>query len=334
MEYREIINARRIAFGEPDRLMSMAAIKYKWAEDIYDAMENNTWFPKSIALGDDKTLYRSGGLSEREKNAYDKALAFLSNLDGIQFNNLITNIGLHITAPEVSLCIARQAAEEGVHVRSYQFLVEAVSLDPEAIYMMFQKDGMLAKKNAYIMLQSDVLRDDPTPANFARAVVGNILLEGVHFYAGFLVFYALAKAGKMIASADMIKYINRDEGGTHLELFAHIHDTFRAENPGLYDRQFYLDAERMFRDAVELEVAWGKYIIQGGFLALTDQVMEDRIKFLGNERWKLVAPHLPALYPGVKNPCAWVDDFAKVNGGRQNFFERKPTDYAVGGLDW
>lgn len=330
--YREIINARRLAFGPEDRLMSMAALKYPWANQIYEAMEANTWFPKSISMGADRDFYRSPKLDDRERNAYDKALAFASGLDGIQFHNLITNVGSVITAPEVSLCIARQAAEEGVHVRAYQTMIETVSLDPVDAYMTFERDGMLARKNEYIMRQSDALGKNPSKAAFARAIVANLLLEGVYFYGAFKVFYVLAKNGKMIGSADQIRYINRDEGGTHLELFARMHHTFRQENPEIYDEQFWRDVEQMFREAVELEVAWGKYIIQGGFLGLTDQVMEGYIKWLANQRAALIG--LKPLYPGVKNPSPWVEKFSQINGVRQNQFERKVTDYAVGSLQW
>lgn len=327
-----ITNRRRIAFGAKDELMNMSRTKYSWAIEIYDRQEANTWFPKSIPLGDDRVMYRSGALNDRERNAYDKALAFVSNLDGIQFNNLIHNIGQHITAPEVSLAIARQASEEGVHVRSYQFMIEAVSLDPESVYMAFERDGMLAAKNESIMRQSAILKDNPTPANFARAIVGNVILEGIYFYSAFLVFYTLARNGKMLASADMIKYINRDEGETHLDLFTNMHHAFKGENPELYDEQFRKDAIQLIKDAVELEVAWGKYIIQGGFLGLTDDVVENFVKGLANKR--ALALNLGELYSGVQNAVPWFDGFSKPNGTRSNFFESKPTDYATDGLEW
>lgn len=326
-----ITNERRLAFGPRDSLMNMSKIKYPWAIEIYERQEANTWFPKSIPMGGDRQVYRTG-LTERERHAYDKALAFISNLDGIQFNNLIHNIGQHITAPEVSLAIARQAAEEGVHVRSYQLMIEAVSMDPESVYMAFEHDGMLAKKNEFIMRGSEVLKDEPTPANFARAIVGNILLEGLHFYSAFLVFYVLARNGKMLASADMIKYINRDEGETHLDLFTSMHETFRAENPELYDEAFYGDAVRMIQIATDMEIEWGKYIIQGGFMGLTDDVVELFCK----RRANLCAARagLPPIYPGIADAVPWFDSFAEPNGGRTNFFERKPTDYRSDGLNW
>lgn len=326
-----ITNARRIAFGPSDQLMNMSRIRYDWAIEIYDRMEANTWFPKSIPLGDDRQCYRQQ-LTDRERNAYDKALAFVSNLDGIQFNNLIHNIGQHITAPEVSLAIARQAAEEGVHVRSYQFMIEAISLDPENVYMMFERDGMLARKNEFIMRQSAILKGDPTPANFARAIVGNVILEGIYFYSAFLTFYNLARNNKMLGSADMIKYINRDEGETHLDLFTNMHHAFKAENPELYDEQFRQDAIKLIKDATELEIQWGQYIIQGGILGQTDDVVDGFLKTLANKRSEALG--LGTLYPGVINPVPWFDDFSKPNGTRANFFESRVTDYSTNGLAW
>jgi ribonucleoside-diphosphate reductase beta chain len=330
----DITNARRLAFGPKDELMNMARIKYPWAIEVYDRMEANTWFPKSVPLNDDRVDYRNK-LSDRERAAFDKALAFVSNLDGIQFNNLITNIGQHVTAPEVSLALARQASEEGVHVRSYQFIVEAVSLDPETIYMMFERDGMLARKNEFIMRGSRVLKDEPTPANFARAIIGNVALEGIYFYSAFLLFYIFGRSGRMLGTADMIKYINRDEGETHLDLFTSMHHAYRAENPELYDAKFVEDAVTMLREATELEIAWAIYNIDGGFPGATEQMFTGFLKGLANARARRL--DLPDPFPGAQDyqkVVPWFDSFSQANGTRTNFFEGKPTEYAVDGLTW
>ncbi|QFZ84538.1 ribonucleotide-diphosphate reductase subunit beta [Variovorax paradoxus] len=313
--------------------MNMSRVKYQWAVDIHEEMVANFWTEKKVPMGGDKQCYLTQ-LSPQERRAYDLALAFVSNLDGIQFNNLIQNIGQHVTAPEVSGALARQAAEEYMHVRVYQTMIEAVSLNPEEIYLAFEKDGLLAQKNAYIMGQSDILKGDPTPASFARAIVGNLILEGIYFYNAFLVFGSLAQNGKMLGSADNIKYIARDEGGTHLELFSHMHGTFREENPHLYDAQFYADAEALFRGAVELECTWGKHMVGSGIAGLTPSMMDAFPKHLANLRWQIVKPGAPDLYPGVVSPAPWFFQFFKVNGSRQNFFETTVVDYDQSGLEW
>ena len=325
-------NARRLAFGPEDKLMNMSKVRFPWAVEIHDQMMANFWTEKSIPMGEDKQCYKDR-LTENERRAYDKALAFASNLDGFQFNNLIHNIGLCVTAPEVSGALARQAAEEYLHVRAYQTMVEAVSIDPEAVYTAFERDAILAAKNEYIMRQSEILKGDPTPANFARAIVMNIVLEGLFFYSVFLTFGALAQNGKMLASCDMVKYIARDEGGTHLELFARMHGAFRDENPDLYDAQFYADAEKIFRDATEIETSWGKHIVGNGIPGLTADVFDGFMKTLANMRWNDYIQPGAVLYPGVTNPAPWFFKLFEVNGSRQNFFETRVTDYSQG-LEW
>lgn len=330
-DYNQIIQGRRLAFGPKDQLMTMASIKYPWAVDIHERMLANFWTEKSVPMGKDQQEYRTGKLTEREKSAYDKSLAFVSNLDGIQFHNLVDNIGQFITAPEVSGAIARQAAEEYLHVRAYQTMIEAVSLDPQGVYMMFERDGMLAAKNAHIMEGSAQLKKLGTPAAFARAIVSNVALEGMYFYSAFLVFYTLARNGKMLASADMIKYINRDEGETHLDLFSHMHHANRNERPQDYDAQFVLDARKILRDAADLEGKWGKYIIDGGFLGLSDGVMEAFPRHRANVCAAKLG--LGEIFADVGDPVPWFDTFSQP-GGRKNFFERKSSEYSAGGLNW
>lgn len=331
MNLIEMINNRRLIEGPEDRLMCVNPLKHKWAWEMMDSMENNSWFPKSIAMTEDILCYKEK-LDDAERNMYDKALAFLSNLDGIQFNNLITNIGAHVTSPEVSMALSLQAYQEANHVRAYSIMTEAISMDPLKIYGMYQTDEVLAKKNQFIMTQSDELAGGFSAEKFALAVIGNICLEGIYFFSGFLGFYVLAKNGKMLKSADQIKYIQRDEL-SHLELFIHMYHTLQFERPEIFTPAFYAKARRLVMDAVELETSWGKYIIEGGVLGVTDAIITSYIQYLANERVARLG--WEPLYPGVKNPVSWVNKFSAVNGVETNFFEGKPTDYqAGGGLEW
>lgn len=326
----EMINRRKLIGGPPDKLMCISPLKHKWAMDVFKHMRKNEWSPEAIGMGDDKMDY-TNKLDDAERRMYDKALAFVSNLDGIQFNNLITNIGAHITSPEVSMAISRQAYEEANHVLAYSLMAEAVTGNAQDIYGMFETDDILAAKNKLIMAQSDALAGNFSPEKFALAVVGNITLEGIYFFSGFLGFYVLAKHGKMLKSADNVKYIQRDEL-THLELFVSMYHTLQIENPEIFTPAFYEKARQIVMGAVELETSWGKHIISGGVLGVTDAIVENYIKHLANIRVAKLG--WPEIYPGIKNPIPWVDKVSAVDGVETNFFEGKITDYQTGGLEW
>lgn len=324
------VNRRRLICGPTSSLMAISPLKHAWSRDVWKLMLANTWFPAEVDLSRDVKDYRN--LTEAERRMYDKALAFLSNLDGIQFNNLTFNIGEHITSPEVSMLISRQAFEEALHVDAYSTMIEAISSNPFEIYTSFARDDVLADKNAHIMGQSAGLSNDFTPRNFAMAVVANIILEGIYFYSGFLAFYTLARTGKMLGSADMIRFIQRDEV-VHLNLFVNMFKTLQHENPEIFTESFYSDARRLITDAVSLEMAWGQHIISGGVLGLTSNIIGDYIRHLANQRGAMIG--FDPIYPGVKNPVAWVEQYSNINGNESNFFEAKVTAYSVGGtLVW
>lgn len=326
------INTRRIIDGPTNNLMMVNPVKHAWALDIWKVMMANTWFPEDVDLSRDIKQYRSNELTDGERLAYDRALAFLSNLDGIQFNNLTLNIGRYITSPEVGLTISRQAWEEALHVMSYSTLIEAITGEPRRIYEMYQTDDVLASKNAYIMRQSDILGTDYSPRNFALAAIANLLLEGVYFFSGFLVFYTLARGGKMLGSADMIRYIQRDEQGTHLMLFAFILKAMFSENPEIFDDAFWKEVTELVDIAVELESSWGAHMIEGGVLGLTPGIFRDYAKHRANQSLALIGR--PKQYD-VKDPVPWVVNFSQPNQTETNFFEGKPVGYQVGGqLQW
>lgn len=331
--YAKRVNDRRLILGPRDNLMAISPMKHTWARDVWKMMLANTWTPGEVNLADDVICYREN-LTEAERRAYDKALAFLSNLDGIQFHNINMNISAHVTSPEVEMCLSRQAFEEALHVDSYSQMIEAISLDPMSIYMTFERDGILAKKNEFILEQSKVLgAQEFTARGFALALVSNILLEGVYFFSGFLVFYLLARQGKMLGSADMIRFIQRDEEQNHLTLFMHMLNTMRIENPEVFDDAFWRDVYKIFHESVQLEISWAKYIFNGGVFGATDDMLENYIKTLGNKRAKYIgAPFLP--YDGVTNPYEWVERFSAPNGVEKNFFETKVDAYQTGALEW
>lgn len=339
---QELVNSRRIINGPKSDLMQISPMKHAFARQYWKQMLDNTWFATEIDISKDVDCYKNV-LTNGERDAYDKALAFLSNLDGIQLHNITDNIAKWVTSPEITMVLTRQAYEEALHVDAYSTMVEAITTDPLSIYMMFERDGLLAKKNEYIMEQSRSLTDDCSPETFALALIANVALEGIYFYSGFLTFYALGKRGLMLQSSDQIKFINRDEI-THLGFFTRLLHEFMLENPEVFTAEFWAKAEALIRSAVELEINWGCYTIKGGVLGLSDKIVTDYIQHLANKRWAAVlagysgrAAVAKELYPGVRNPVEWVDKFSSINGDESNFFEAKVKSYQVGSggsLDW
>jgi len=324
----EHVNDRQIFGGNPTGIFELNNIKYQWAYNLWEMMLNNTWFPKEVDMTRDAVDYKY--LTEMEKTAYDKALSQLIFMDSLQTNNLMDNVNPYVTAPEVNLILVRQSFEEALHSQSYAVMVDSISQNSEEIYDLWRRDMMLKTKNDSIAARYNDLANDPSESAFVKACFANQILEGIYFYSGFTYIYTLARSGKMLGSAQMIRFIQRDEV-THLVLFQNIINTLRRERSDLFTEELLEEVYDMFRKAVELEVAWGQYITQGQILGLTNEIVEQYIQHLADNR--LTAVGMKPLY-NVSNPIKWVDDFSKFNDQKTNFFEGTVTNYSKGSLSF
>jgi len=269
-------------------------------------------------------------ITQMEKDAYDKALAQLIFMDSLQTNNIMDNINPFVTAPEINLILVRQAFEEALHSQSYAVMVDSISANSKEIYDLWRKDMMLKNKNDSIAKVYEELAKNPSDQNFVKACFANQILEGIYFYSGFTYIYTLARSGKMLGSAQMIRFIQRDEV-THLVLFQNLINSLKKERPELFTQELKNEVIEMFKQAVALEVAWGKYITGGQILGLTDDIIEQYIKYLADDR--LASVGFAKLY-NVANPIKWVDDFSKFNDQKTNFFEGTVANYSKGSLSF
>lgn len=288
----------------------------------------NTWFAEEVSMNDDKRDYLK--LSTEEKIGYDRALAQLIFMDSLQTNNLIDNVNPFITSPEINLCLVRQAYEEALHSHAYAVMVESISANTEEIYDMWRNDMQLKSKNDYIAQVYMELAKNPTEENILKALFANQILEGIYFYSGFSYFYTLARSGKMLGSAQMIRFIQRDEV-THLILFQNMINALRNERADLFTPQLINEVIGMFKKAVEIEASWGDYITQGKILGLTSSLIEQYIQFLADSRLSKVG--IAKVY-GVQHPIKWVESFSSFNEQRSNFFEARVSNYAKGSVSF
>ncbi len=325
----ESLNDRRIFGGNSDGMINFTRMKYQWALNLWDTMEANTWFPKEVQMTGDAKDYKL--LTEVEKRMYDLVLSQLIFMDSLQTNNLMDNINPYITASEINACLARQSYEEANHSKSYAVMVESISDNTSEIYDMWKTDKMLSKKNSFIAsIYLELSTGEITDEKILLALFANQILEGIYFYAGFAALYALGKAGKMLGSTQMIRFIQRDEV-THLLLFQNMINSVRKERPELFTPELEAKVRVMFRKAVDLESEWGTYITQGQILGFTDAIIKQYIQHLADKRLEAVGY---SKEYNVKHPIPWVDGYSSFNEQRTNFFEGNVVNYSKGSIDF
>lgn len=325
---KESLNDRRVFGGNSDGMINFTRMKYQWALNLWDMMEANTWFPREVQMTQDAKDYKL--LTSAEKRMYDLVLSQLIFMDSLQTNNLMDNINPYITAPEINACLSRQSYEEANHSKSYAVMVESISDNTDLIYDMWKTDAKLREKNTYIAEVYEKLSDVIDDRKIVLVLFANQILEGIYFYAGFAAMYALGKAGKMLGSSQMIRFIQRDEV-THLLLFQNMINSVRKERPELFTQDLENEVRAMFRKAVDLEASWGAYITQGQILGFTDAIIRQYIEYLADRRLEAIG-YKPEY--NVKHPIPWVDGYASFNDQRTNFFEGNVVNYSKGSIDF
>lgn len=323
------VNARRVIDGPKDKLMQISPCKYRKPMDLLEKMQKDNWFATDVILVDDILQFKKE--DPKIRRIIQKALGFLSNLDGIQLSTL-GGINRKITAPEYKMFIVRQAYEELVHVQTYDRIISTFEMDPIETYNLFMTDDILRAKNEHIIHMAELLGDGSTSEDTVRAIAANQALEGIYFNSGFKLFYILHKQGKYAGAAKGIRYINRDEL-SHLRGFNYMWHDIRAERPELFTEKVLEDCRNILRNAVDMEITWGKHMIEGGILGYTDPIIEAHTKFLGNKY--AAGMNLGILYPeATRDPLAWCDDYMRENGVDTNFFEDHVIEYEDLSLAW
>ena len=128
----------------------------------------------------------------------------------------------------------------------------------------------------------------------------------------------------------MIRFIQRDEI-SHLLVFQNMLNSLRKERPELFSPALEEQVYEMFKEAVALETEWGKHVTNGQILGFNDEIIDQYIRYLADDRLKAVG--MKPLY-NVSHPIKWVDSFSKFNEQKSNFFEATVTNYSKGSLSF
>ena len=320
------IQKRTIIKGDTTNLFNLNDVKYKWANKLYRSMMANFWIPEKVDLTIDVLDYKK--LTTGEQTAFDGIFSFLVFLDSIQVNNL-PHINEYVTAPEVSLILSIQDYQEAIHSQSYAYAIETIipQYKREKIYDFWRTDDVLLSRNKYIAEMYQDFIDTPTDSNYFRVIIANYLLEGLYFYNGFNFFYNLASRNLMTGSADIIRFINRDEL-THCVLFENFINVIRNEFPDMYDEDVVMD---MFNTATQQEISWTNHIIGDSVLGVNEESTDRYTKWMAN--YRLGRIKMPPLYPEEKyaqNPYKHLEKIADTEGDgdvKGNMFESTVTSY-------
>lgn len=321
---------------DPNKILPM---KYKWARAHYKNGVNNNWVPDEINMQKDFEMWKSpNGLSDDERRLIMWNMGFFSTAESLTANNIVLNVYRHVTNPECRQYLLRQAYEEAIHTDTFIYCCDTFGLKPEEVYDAYEKIPSIHDKDEFVVDMTKSIMDpnfttDTTEnkQRFVHDLVGYyVIMEGIFFYAGFVMMLSFQRQNKMVGIGEQFQFILRDES-VHLAFGADLITTIIAENPEIWTADLQAKITENIKRAVELETAYARDCLPRGILGLNADAVVQYVQYVADRRLERIG--LPQVYK-VENPFPWMSEIIDLKK-EKNFFETRVTEYKSGGsLNW
>ncbi|NCN25676.1 ribonucleotide-diphosphate reductase subunit beta [Candidatus Falkowbacteria bacterium CG10_big_fil_rev_8_21_14_0_10_37_14] len=317
--------------GKPlNQDMNLRPIKYQWAYDLYNQAVANTWFPHEVSLSEDLDDWKT--MTDDERHAITFLMSFFNPTELIVNRSLALGVYPNLKAPEAHLYLAKQMWEEANHCMAFEYVLETLPIDREAIFSWhLNKPSMKAKEDFvtdYLARTTDSSLDIETLAGkkqFVKNLVSyNIVMEGIWFYSGFMVALSFRQRKKLKNLGSIIDWIVRDES-LHLKFGINLILTILEENSELVTTEFSAEIRQLIIKGVELEKNYNEDMFPKGILGLNANYVNQYVQYVADRRLEELG--MEPEY-NVTNPAKWMatatDTLELVN-----FFETQNTNYEV-----
>jgi len=308
-----------------DSSVTYKPFRYPWAVELAQRHEKFHWIEDELDLSEDVSDWKMPNrLTPFEKEFITNVLRLFTQSDVQVGANYYDQFLPRIHANEVRNMLGSFAAREAIHQRAYALLNETLGL-PDSEYHAFLEYKEMADK-----IEHMASGNPNTHSGLALCMARSVFNEGLMLFASFAVLMNFQRFGKMKGMCTVVEWSIRDET-MHVEGITKMFRTFCVEKPRIVTPEFKKEIYNMVRQTVKLEDKFIDLLFEGGEIeGLNKEDMKLAIRHLANRR--LVQMGLKANYTKVtKNPIPWFEELI-AGTDHSNFFEKKVTEYEVGGL--
>lgn len=301
--------------------------KHKVFENLTEKQIEFFWKPEKTNLLNDKKQFRE--LAEHEQHIFISNLKYQTLLDSIQGRAPCQTFLEICSLPELENFIITWSFFETIHSRSYTHIMQNIFPNPSIIFddIPIQKEiidrarpisGQYDKlKELICQYKLGILPDiQVLKKQLYLTLVAVNILEGLRFYVSFACSFAFAQGKKVMeGNAKIISEIASDEA-LHLSATQHMINIIHRgkDDPDLLQisRDCKDEVIEMFRQAVDQEKEWAKYLFKdGSILGLNESILISYLEYLCDIRLKAIG--LPPLYKQTTNPLPWMTGWLMKN---------------------
>ena len=296
---------------------------YPWAVEITTRHEKVHWIEDELDLSEDVADWKSGKVTEAEKDYITNILRLFTQADVAVGQNYYDQLIPKFKNNEVRNMLGSFANREAIHQRAYALLNETLGLPPEEYHAFLEYSEMSDKID--FMMDSNT----STHKGLALAMAKSVMNEGIALFASFVMLLNFQRFGKMKGMGKVVEWSIRDES-IHVEGIAKLFRQFCTEYPKIVDDDFKSEIYEMARQSVKLEDKFVQLTYKmGAPEGLESSDVKTYIRYITDRR--LLQLGLKPNFKVKENPLPWLEWV--LNGAdHTNFFENRVTEYEVAGL--
>jgi ribonucleoside-diphosphate reductase beta chain len=273
------------------------------------------WRPEELDLSKDMKDWIK--LSAGEQHFLKRVLGFFAGSDGIVMENLAQRFMTEIQIPEAKFFYGVQMMMETVHSETYSLLIDTYieeRAEKTDILRSIQTVPCIQKKAEWALqwMASD-------EADFATRLMAFAAVEGVFFSGAFCSIFWIKQRGILPGLTASNEFIARDEG-LHTEFACLLYSKCKHKLPKT-------KAHKLIREAVKIEKEFITEALPCSLIGMSGPRMAEYIEFVADRL--LVTMGYPKIWETV-NPFPWMEKISLE--GKDNFFEKRVTNYALAGV--
>ena len=286
--------------------------KYKVLYDLYKFQRDAIWHPEEIDFANDANDFEK--LPENIQVFIEAILAFFAGSDTIVNINIEKNFS-KITIMEAKICYAFQTFMENIHGEVYADQLLNIVRDEK------KRDKLL---NAFKNVESIKRMTDwaeqwiESKRRIGFSVVAFAIMEGVFFSGAFAGIYWLKKIlnGKMKGFIQSNNLIAKDEG-MHVNFGALMYDHVVHK---LTKEEF----TTMLNEAVDIAKSFMNDALPIKLIGMNKEIMGEYIEYV-SDRLAVILGYEKIFNTKLPDALSFMDSIGFLN--KDNFFERRPTEY-------
>ncbi|WP_116963204.1 class Ia ribonucleoside-diphosphate reductase subunit beta [Fastidiosibacter lacustris] len=349
-----------IFFGKAVNVSRFDQQKHPIFERLIEKQLSFFWRPEEIDLSRDRIDFQK--FNDNECHIFLSNLQYQTLLDSVQGRSPNLAFLPLVSLPELETWVETWSFSETIHSRSYTHIVRSLLDNPSPIFNEIigtkeirERAGDITCYYDDLILKTQLLQ---SRGEGTYEVEGNIIevtsrsvkkalylalhavnaLEAIRFYVSFACTFAFSEQKKLEGCGKIMKLIARDEA-LHLTSTQHMINIILEGKDG--DPEFtqiahnsQLEAQNIFKKAVEQEKAWAKYLFsKGSILGLNEQILCQYIDYLAKERMQAVGLNTSDIQTPKSNPIPWINTYLNSDNVQVAPQETEISSYLVGQID-